>query len=50
MLLKNDTRDFQNSPLLKWLACFYVEISGNFETDFLEDENHFQKTGVLIFS
>ena len=42
-LLKNGTRDFQNSPPLERLACFYVTISEsfghfqylNFETDFL---------------
>ena len=57
-LLKNGTRDFQNSPPLERSACFYVTISENFEhfqyfnfeTDFLENENFFQKTGVLFFS
>ena len=50
----NFTRNFQNSPLFERSTCFYVTISGNFErfqyykfeTDFLEYENHFQKTGV----
>ena len=40
------------------MACFYVTISGNFErfqyfnfeTNFLENENLFQKTGVPFFS
>ena len=57
-LPKTGTRDFQNSPSFKRLACFYVTISGNFErfqyfnseTDFLENENFFQKTGVPFFS
>ena len=50
--------DFQNSPLFERSASFYVIISGNFErfhyfnfeTDFLENENLFQKPGVLFFS
>ena len=29
--LKNDARDFQNSPPFERLACFYVTIRGNFE-------------------
>ena len=29
--LKNDTRDFQNSPPFDRLACFYVTIGRNFE-------------------
>ena len=53
ILLKNGARDFQNSPPFERLACFYVTISGSFErfqyfhfeTDFLENENLFQKTG-----
>ena len=48
----------QNSPPFERLACFYVTISGNFErfqylnfeTDYLENENLFQNTGVLVFS
>ena len=56
--LKNDARNFQNSPPFERLACFYVTISGNFErfqyfnfeTNFLENENLFQKTGVPFFS
>ena len=52
------TRDFQNSPPLERSACFHVTISKNFqhfhyfkfETDFLENENFFQKTGVRFFS
>ena len=55
---KNSTRDFQNSPLFERSVCFYVTISEsfkrfqyfNFETNFLENENLFQKTGVLLFS
>ena len=58
ILLQNGTRDFQNSPLFERSACFYVTISGNFErlqyfnyeTNFLENENLFQKTGVPFFS
>ena len=58
ILLKSGTRDLQNSPPFERLACFYVTISENFErfqqcnfkTDFLENENLFQKTGVLFFS
>ena len=50
--------DFQNSPPFEKSACFYVTISGNFEsyqylnfeTDFLENENFFQKTGAPFFS
>ena len=43
---------FKNSHLFERLTCFYVIFSGNFErfqyfeTDFLENENLFQKTGV----
>ena len=58
ILLKKCTRDFQNRPPFERSACFYVTISGNFErfqyfnfeTDFLENENLFQKTGVPFFS
>ena len=58
VLLKNCTRDFQNSPPFERSACFYVTISEsfkrfqyfNFETNFLENENLFQKTGVPFFS
>ena len=58
VLLKNGTRDFQNSPPFDRSACFYVTITENFkrfqyfnfETDFLENENLFQKTGVPFFS
>ena len=54
VLLKNDTRDFENSPPLERSACFYVTISEhfkrlkyfNFETDFLENKNFFHKTAV----
>ena len=58
VLLKNYARDFQNSPPFKRSACFYVTMSENFkhfqyfsfETDFLENEDLFQKTGALFFS
>ena len=58
VLLKNGTRDFQNSPPFERSACFYVIITENFkrfqyfdfETDFLESEKLFQKTGILFFS
>ena len=58
ILLKNCTRDFQNSVSFERSACFYVTICGdfdyfqyyNFETDFLENENFSQKTGVPFFS
>ena len=54
VLLRNGTRDFQNSPPFERSACFYVTISENFEhfqyfnfeTDFLQNENFFQKTGA----
>ena len=50
-------KDFQNSPPFERSACFYVTISENFkrfhyfnfETDFLENRNLFQKTGVPFF-
>ena len=50
---KNNIRDFQNSPPFDRSAYFYVPISGNFERfqyfnfekDFLENENIFQKSG-----
>ena len=56
--LKKLLGDFQNSPPFERSACFYVTIMGNFErfqyfnfeTNFLENENLFQKTGVLFFS
>ena len=52
------SRDFQNSPPFERSACFYVTISEsfkrfqyfNFETNFLENESLFQKTGApLLF-
>ena len=54
VLLKNDTGNFQNSPLFTRLACFYVAINGtserfqyfNFETNFLESKYLFQKSRV----
>ena len=56
--LKNDARNFQNSPPFERLACFYVTISGNserfqyfnFKKYFLENEKLFKKTGVSFFS
>ena len=50
--------DFKNCPPFERLACFYVTINKNFErfqyfnfgTDFLENENLIQKTGVQFFS
>ena len=58
VLLKTGTRNFQNSPPFERSACFYVTISGNFEhfqysnfeTNFLENENLYQKTGERFFS
>ena len=55
---KNGTRDFQNRSPFQRSACFYDTIIGNFErsqyfnfeSDFLENEKPFQKTGVLLFS
>ena len=58
ILLKNVTRDFENSPPFERSACSYVIISESckrfqyfdFEENFLEKENLFQKTGVPFFS
>ena len=58
VLLKKGARDFQNSPPFGRSACFCVTITENFErfqyfnfeTDFLENENLFQKTGLPFFS
>ena len=57
-MVKNGTRYFQNSPPFKRLACFHVTISEsfkhfqyfNFKTNFLENEDPFQKTRVTFFS
>ena len=57
ILLKSGTRDFQNSPPFERSACIYVEISRNFkrfqcfnfETDFMENENLFEKTWSTPF-
>ena len=46
--------DFQNSPPSERSACFHVTITGNFErfqyfnfeTDYLDNENLFQKTAL----
>ena len=53
---KSSTRYFQNSPPFDRSVCFYVTICENFEcfqyfnfeTDFLENEILFQKTGVTF--
>ena len=58
VLPKNGTRDFLNCPPFERSTCFYATISEsfkrfqhfNFETNFLENENLFQKTGALFFS
>ena len=58
VFLKNGTRDFQINPPFERSACFYVTSSENFEhfqcfnfeTDFLENQNFSQKTGVPFFS
>ena len=50
--------DFLNDPPFERWACLYVTISENFkrfqyfnfETDYLENENLFQKTVVQFFS
>ena len=57
-LLKNGTKDFQNTPPFERSACFYMTMSEtfkrfqyfSFETNFLENQNLFQKTGALFFS
>ena len=54
---KNGTRDFQSKLPFERLPCFYVTISKNFEhfqyfnfeTDFLENENVFQKSWSTAF-
>ena len=58
ILLKSATRDFQNDPPFKRSACFYVTITEsfkrfyyiNFNSNFLENEKFFRKTGVQFFS
>ena len=58
VFLKNGSREFQNNPPFERLGCFYVTINGNFEhfqyfqfeIDFLENENFFQKTGGPLCS
>ena len=58
LVLKNGSRNFKNSPPFERSACFYVTIGEtfkrfqycNFETNFLENENLFQKTVVPFFS
>ena len=57
LLLKDGTKDFQNSPLFARSTCFYVTISGNFERfqyfnfeiDFLENENIFQNENAFFW-
>ena len=58
VLLKNVTRDFQNSPPFERLACFCETFTVNserfqyfnFKTDFLKNEDLFEKTRVPFFS
>ena len=58
VLLKNSTRDFQNSPPFERLTCFYATVTGkferfqflNFETIFRKRENFFPKTELCFFS
>ena len=56
VLLKNGTRDFQNSLLFERSVCFYVTISGNFERFqtlkhlFWKTKTFFKKTGVPFLS
>ena len=53
----NGTKDFECSLLFERSTCFYVAIRenferfqySNFETDFLENENLFQKNWSNIF-
>ena len=55
---RKGTRDFENSPPFERSAYFYVTVTGNsehfqyynFEINFLENENLFQKTVVFFFS
>ena len=57
LILKNGFSDFQNSPPFERLSRLYVTISEcfkrfqyfNFKTNFLENENLFQKTEVPLF-
>ena len=57
VLLKNDTRDFQNNSLFERSACFYETNSGNFtllqyfnfETDFVKNGNLFLKNWSTVF-
>ena len=58
VLLQTGSWDFQNSPPFGRSTCFYVAIIENFqgfqyfkfETNFLKNENLFQKTGAPFFS
>ena len=57
-LLKNGTRDFQNTPSVWEIDMFLCDDQWkfqtfqhfNFEINFRENENLFQKTGVPFFS
>ena len=59
IILKSDTKDFQNSPPYERSACFYVTISEsfksfkrfhiNFNSNLLGNKNLFQKTGLPFF-
>ena len=54
LFLKNGTRNFQNSPPFDRSTSFYAAMTGNFkhfqcfnfESNFLKNENFYQKTGV----
>ena len=56
--LLNGTMDFQNGSPFERSTCFHVTITGsfkrfqyfNFATNFFENENLFQKSGVPFFS
>ena len=49
ILLKIDTKDFQNSPPIERWTCFYETITGNFEANFLKNGNIFQKNRSTVF-
>ena len=55
---KNRNKDFTNRPQFERSTCFYATTTGNFEhfqyfnlgTNFLKNENLFQKSGAPIFN